>query len=302
MTQVQADLKVVESGVSRLLDVGDFNRLAPNAATQTTLGAVLARLEAVLAVSGVVALDAPTLAALEQITATINGALALDTATINALKPLTTQPVSGSVSLDAPTLAALESITAIISGPIALDATTLAALESITAAVTGTVALDSATLTALESISVQNFPATQVVTDAPLLAAVQAADTARNADDDALRALVATEATQSAQKASLDFRYSGGKTSVGGVLNTAGTNVVITPAAGKRIRVFWVSMIPSSDGAAANLVTVAVGSQTLYVAYAVAHWEVFTGVVNASVTFSLANTQPVAYTVHYQEI
>lgn len=236
-TVVTADLQVEAPGGGRSLNVADFATPATGAATETTAAAVLARLNAVLSAA-----------------------------------------VTGTVALDAATLAALESVTATIAG---------------TVPVTGTVALDAATLAALESVS---------SADAAVLAAVQAADANRNADDDALRGVVSTETTLAGQKANLDFRYSGGKSSVGGTLNTAGANTVITPAAGKRIRVFWVSVIPSSDGSSANLATVALGAQTLYVGYAFAHWEVFTGTANTPLTVSLANGQPVAYTVHYQEI
>lgn len=134
-------------------------------------------------VSGAVALDAATLAALENIT--VGGTVAVSnfpttteisndagnpipvsgTVTItDGAGPVTvdgtvnvgnfpaTQPVTGTVALDAPTLAALETITAIISGAVALDAATLAALESISAVVSGTVA-------------VSNFPASVEVSN-----------------------------------------------------------------------------------------------------------------------------------------
>jgi hypothetical protein len=112
-----------------------------------------------VAVSGTVALDGPTLAALEAIQAAVSG-------TVNVGNFPATQPVSGTVALDAATLSALEIITAVVSGTVALDTATLTALENINASVSGTVALDAATLTALENInaaisgavSVTNFP------------------------------------------------------------------------------------------------------------------------------------------------
>lgn len=103
------------------------------------------------ATGSVVALDAATLAALEDITAVVSGTVGLDAATLAALESIT---VSGQVSLDAATLAALEDVTATVSGTVALDAATLAALEDITATVSGTVALDAATLAALENVTV----------------------------------------------------------------------------------------------------------------------------------------------------
>ena len=113
---------------------------------------------------------------------------------------------------------------------------------------------------------------------------------------------LALDATLAAQKANLDYRYSGGKSSYGAVLSTSGDTAVLTPASGKRIRVFWVSLIPNSDNTVANLVTVKFTSTVLYLGYAIAHWEVFTGSTDEVLTVNLANAQPVAFTVHYQEI
>ncbi len=99
-----------------------------------------------------------------------------------------------------------------------------------------------------------------------------------------------------------DLRFAGGKTAYAAVLSTAGGTVAITPAAGLRVRVVWVAFIPNSDNTAANLVTVSLGSTVLYIGYAMAHWEAFTGAVNGTVTVDLSNTQPVAVTIHYEVI
>lgn len=80
------------------------------------------------AVSGTVALDGPTLAALETINAVVSGTIAVS---------------GGTIALDAATLAALEAIT--VSGTVALDAPTLAALESITATISGSVEVSNDT-------------------------------------------------------------------------------------------------------------------------------------------------------------
>lgn len=90
------------------------------------------------AIAGTVALDGPTLAALETITAAI----------------------SGTVGLDAGTLAALETINAVVSGDVSISN------FPVTQNIAGTVALDAGTLAALENITaaISNFPATQAVT------------------------------------------------------------------------------------------------------------------------------------------
>jgi hypothetical protein len=96
-----------------------------------------------------------------------------------------------------------------------------------------------------------------------------------------------------------DYRFSGGKLAYAGVLSTAGDNVVVTPGATQRVRLFWVAFIPNSDNSTANLVTVKAGATTYYVGYALAHWEVFDGPVNTPLVVNLANAQPVAVTIHY---
>lgn len=115
---VEARFTVADSDAEdgkRALNATDF--LSPDvvAAVAAASAAILAKLPTALEsgrlsvrADGTVALDAPTLAALETIIA------------------------SGTVALDAPTLAALEQI--LVTGTVELGATSLAALESITAA------------------------------------------------------------------------------------------------------------------------------------------------------------------------
>lgn len=88
------------------------------------------------------------------------------------------------------------------------------------------------------------------------------------------------------------------------VLNTSGANTFITPSAGKSVRLHWVEFLPSSDNVASNLVTVSFVTSgiTPYIGYAVAHAQTFTGAVNEPLTVTLATSEPVAVTVHYQEI
>jgi len=141
-------------------------------------------------VSGTVALDVASLAALENISIdnfpviqTVDGTVALDTASLAALENISIdnfpviQTVDGTVALDTASLAALENISIdnfpviqTVDGTVALDAASLAALENITVAtilddvnvtqgttpwtVDGTVALDTASLAALENITV----------------------------------------------------------------------------------------------------------------------------------------------------
>lgn len=99
----------------------------------------------------------------------------------------------------------------------------------------------------------------------------------------------------------LDYRYSGGKTARTQLVAAAGDTTLVTPAAGKAIRLFWVSFVPSPDNQAANLFQVRIGSSAKYLGYAVAHWEVFDGAADESLIVNAATSAPVAVTVHYQE-
>lgn len=113
---------------------------------------------------------------------------------------------------------------------------------------------------------------------------------------------ITLEATQLGIKSDLDERFSGGKTAVGVTLTAAGDNTVITPPAGQSVRVVWVSAIPSSDNAAANLVKFkfGAGGTPFYQAYALAHWEVFQGAVNVPLIVNCATAEAVSVTVHYR--
>lgn len=111
------------------------------------------------------------------------------------------------------------------------------------------------------------------------------------------------EATQAAIKSDLDERYSGGKTAVASTISNAGTFQLITPTAGKSLRVVWVSAIPSPT-AGANRVQFkfGAGGSPFYEAYAVSHWEVFTGGVNMPLMIVTETADPVSVTVHYREV
>lgn len=124
----------------------------------------------------VVALDAATLAALEDITATVT-ATDLDIRDL-AFATDSVDVTGSTVSLDAAALTALEDINATITGPIALDAATLAALEDITATVTAT-DLDIRDLTATtDSVSIGDGTETLAInTDGSIN--VEFADTAK---------------------------------------------------------------------------------------------------------------------------
>lgn len=235
------------------------------AALQGTLqvaGTVTATPSGTQAVSGTIALDATTLAALESITAAVSGTVALDAPTLAALEAIT---VSGQVSLDATTLAALESVTAAVTGTVALDGPTLAALENITATVSGAVTVSG-------TVAVSNFPATQPVSIAATVTTDRPGD-GINLD------LTAATATV-----------------------TPGSPLVITPASGKFLRIWWVCVDPSWDNSTTGRVVVNLaGKGDIYRQFAPSHRQRFDGSVNGTCTVSVAAGTCEA-TVHYQEV
>lgn len=98
----------------------------------------------------------------------------------------------------------------------------------------------------------------------------------------------------------LDRRFGGSKLAYAAVLTATSD---ITPTSGKAIRLLWVAFIPNPDNSSANLVTVGfvAAATSLYTGYALAHWERFDGAVDQHLRITLANSQPVAVTVHYEE-
>ncbi|PTL55748.1 hypothetical protein [Paraconexibacter algicola] len=325
---VDATLIADAGGTSRPVRVGgpdsDFATGATGAATQTTLAAVLAELAGKLEPSDLAALAtaakqdetravlaaiADALAGTLTVTGSVStggltdgqlraapvpvatGAVALDAATLAALESIQAA-VAGTVALDATTLAALEQIT--VSGEVALTSGTLAALESVTAAVTGTVDLGAGTLAALESVTATiagSVAVTGPLTDAQLRASAVPVSAAALP----LPAGAATEAT-------LAGRYAGGKLAAVATVTASGDTTIVTPAAGKAIRLYWITAINDPDEATSPLIRVSLGSSEVYRGYAISHWEVFTGATNAPLTVNLSGAASVAVTAHYQEI
>lgn len=110
--------------------------------------------------------------------------------------------------------------------------------------------------------------------------------------------------------ATFDYRFSGGKLPYVTTLAASGNTTLITPTLGNRLQVYWVSFVPSSDNTSANLIRIGFGTsggsidagQELYRGYAMAHWELFTGLVNKSIIVNAATIEPVVITIHYKEI
>jgi hypothetical protein len=207
--------------------------------------------------------------------------------------------VEGTVALDAATLAALENVNATVSGSVSVNN------FPTTQAVSGTVALDSATLAALETINVGNFPATQSVSGTveitndvgnpiPVSGSVSATVTATDLD---IRNLSSAQDNVRAFD-STDSEYLRVATSV----TATGDTTLITPAAGKRIRLQWVYAINDPTAVLSTKITIKLGTAVQYVAWAISKRQQLTGAVDAPLIVNLSNLGDVAVTVFYQEV
>lgn len=130
---------------------------------------------------------------------------------------------------------------------------------------------------------------------------VDTAETNRNADDDALRGLVATEATV-ARKFAL-----GTKTTRGSRVSTSGDSNLIVPAAGKKVRLIWLGMSSSENNGAEALVLVKFGANVVYrwnmgTPGAFSHWEVVEGAVDQALVVNLSAAQPIDFNYTWEEV
>lgn len=91
------------------------------------------------------------------------------------------------------------------------------------------------------------------------------------------------------------LRYAGSVTSAGS------TNLVI-PAAGKRIRLQWVYAINDPAATASTKMTIKLGDEVQFVAWAISKRQQMTGPVDGSLSITLSNPGDVAVTIFYQEI
>jgi hypothetical protein len=100
----------------------------------------------------------------------------------------------------------------------------------------------------------------------------------------------------------LEDRYSKTKLVHTSVVTASGDTSIITPSSGKSIKMYWISAINDPDSSTSPLITIKIGTTSYYKAYAIAHWEIFTGAVNDSLIINLDEAGSVAITVHYEEV
>lgn len=97
---------------------------------------------------------------------------------------------------------------------------------------------------------------------------------------------------------STDSEYSRVATSV----TAAGDTTLVTPAAGKRIRLQWVYAINDPVASTSTKITIKLGASVQYVAWAISKRQQLTGPVNGALVVNLSAVGDVAVTVFYQEV
>lgn len=110
--------------------------------------------------------------------------------------------------------------------------------------------------------------------------------------------------TGAATEGTVANRYSGGKLAKTISTTLVGDTTIHTPAAGKAIRLFWISALNDPDQSVSPKITIKFTGATnnLYATYGLAHWEIFTGPVDTPLLVNLDQAGDVAVTIHYQEI
>ncbi len=109
--------------------------------------------------------------------------------------------------------------------------------------------------------------------------------------------------TGAATEITVANRYSGGKLAKTIQATVLGDTTIHTPAAGKAIRLFWISALNDPDQTQTPKITVRfAGSANIYSTYGLAHWEMFTGAIDTVLIVNLDQTGDVAITIHYQEV
>ena len=99
-------------------------------------------------------------------------------------------------------------------------------------------------------------------------------------------------------------RFSGSKITTGQVVEASGSTILVTPASGFELTVYWVGLVASENNAGEVLATVKLGSETLYDWYlakagAFAHWEPAT--FPGKLTIELSQAYKVAVNYSYTE-
>jgi hypothetical protein len=87
-----------------------------------------------------------------------------------------------------------------------------------------------------------------------------------------------------------------------GSVTTSGQTNLIVPATGKRIRLYWVYAINDPAASTSTKITIKLGNEIQYVAWAISKRQQLTGPIDGELSVTLSNPGDVAVTVFYQEI
>ena len=141
-------------------------------------------------------------------------------------------------------------------------------------------------------------------------------DFASEAKLEAVRALLAgglsvtvsnpTDVTALAREATVARKFGSGKITRAVQVNALGNTPVVTPTAGRRLRLFWVGMSTSENNGGEVLVLIRFGATTHYrwrmgSPGAFSHWEVIEGAVDEPLTVNLDQPLPVEFNYTYEE-
>lgn len=124
-----------------------------------------------------------------------------------------------------------------------------------------------------------------------------------------LPADLSTAAAQGAISSSafgVSQRFAGGKTTESKVIETNGENVLVTPAAGKAITLYWIALVTPEANTEEVKAEVKLGALVPYTWYlgkpgAFMHWEPVVGAVNATLVVKLSAGQKVACSYTFTE-
>jgi hypothetical protein len=86
------------------------------------------------------------------------------------------------------------------------------------------------------------------------------------------------------------------------LVTLAGDTTILTPAAGKSVRLWWVYALNDPASLAPRLVTIKIGSSVHSITYGVSKRQKFTGAVNDALIVNLDGAGSVAFTAIYEEV
>ena len=91
-------------------------------------------------------------------------------------------------------------------------------------------------------------------------------------------------------------------THVVATVTSAGSTVVYTPSAGKRVRLRWIYAVNDPDSATTPLIRVLLGAEEKFRVYALSKRQLVTGPVDGELVINLSEAASVAVTALIEEV